>query len=320
MTAMFGKKFRFRLPFRFRLRLIVADEYQPLRTVPWWLWLLLFAALAGQVGFARYVLPPPEAKAEALPAAPSANALRLSAFGDPPALARVVMLNLQGYDNQRGVSVPFRELDYDLIGEWLDSIVAMDERAEYPHFSASKVYGVVTEPTRRRKMLKWVTRQFLRCPDARWEWMAFSTNLAYYELEDKQLALQMAEMLRTKTTPGKVPSWTRQLEVWFREKDDQYETAVEMMSQQLLNGEITEPHEFRFTFERLKGMLEEMRKKGIAREDFERKAAKLNALFDRYIEQELGGGEVEVPDKPKFVPGETIVRVSCPVEEPGAQT
>ena len=169
-------------------------------------------------------------------------------------------------------------------------------------------------------MLKWVTRQFLRCPDARWEWMAFSTNLAYYELEDKQLALQMAEMLRTKTTPGKVPSWTRQLEVWFREKDDQYETAVEMMSQQLLNGEITEPHEFRFTFERLKGMLEEMRKKGIAREDFERKAAKLNALFDRYIEQELGGGEVEVPDKPKFVPGETIAQVSCPVEEPGAQT
>ena len=316
---MFLKKFRFRLPFRFRLRLIVADEYQPLRTVPWWLWLLLAATLAGQVGFARYVLPPPEAKAEALSAAPSANALRLSAFGDPPALARVVMLNLQGYDNQRGVSVPFRELDYDRIGEWLDSIVALDERAEYPHFSASKVYGVVAEPVRQRKMLEWVMRQFLRCPDARWEWMAFSTNVAYYELEDKQLALQMAEILRTKTTPGKVPSWTRQLEVWFRENADQYESAVEMMSEQLLNGEITEPQEFLFSYRRLEGMLKEMAKKGEIRTrgELREKAGKLEALYEEYLERELEEGR---PDKPVFVPGETSAQVSCPVEEPGAQT
>ena len=87
---------------KFRLRLFVGEEYQPLRVVPFWLWAMLFVALAGQVAFANLILPPPQARAEALRPPPSDAVLRLFAFGDTPMLARVVMLNLQGYDNQRG--------------------------------------------------------------------------------------------------------------------------------------------------------------------------------------------------------------------------
>ena len=247
---------------KFRLRLFVGEEYQPLRVVPFWLWAMLFVALAGQVAFANLILPPPQARAEALRPPPSDAVLRLFAFGDTPMLARVVMLNLQGYDNQRGVSVPFRQLDYHLLGKWLDGIVALDERADYPHFSAAKIYGVVNDNERRRKMITWVRRQFAHRPDARWEWMAFSTNLAGYTLKDEKLATAMARELRLATTPGAVPVWARQMEIWFLENAGEDATAASMLHRQLLDGEINDELDYKFTYDRLKEMREKMVERG----------------------------------------------------------
>ena len=248
--------------FRFRFRLFVADEYQPLRVVPLLLWALLFSAMAVQVAFVKWVLPPPEAKAEALRPPPSEEILRWSSFGDEPVFARMLMLNLQGYDNQRGVSVPFRKLDYDVIGEWLDRIVKLDERADYPHFSAAKLYGVVNHEPRRRKMIEWVRKHFADRPDGRWEWMAFSTNLANYTLKDEELGLEMARDLRQKTTPGAVPLWPRQMEIWFIENTGDDKTAADMLRQQLLDGEVMEQLDYNFSYDRLNEILTRMAERG----------------------------------------------------------
>ncbi len=220
-------------------------------------------------------------------APPGDAALRLSALGEPPVLARLLMLSLQGYDNQKGVSVPLRNLDYAVVGEWLERIVALDERAEYPHFSAAKIYGVVNDDNRRRLMIEWVWRQFVKAPNERWEWMAFATNLAHYVLKDDKLALAMAVELREKTDPEKVPAWTRQLEIFFRENANEYEAAAEMLSRQLLDGEITDPHEFVFAYDRLEGMLEEMTKRGEiqSREHLARELRKLESLREKYLAQ-----------------------------------
>ena len=130
---------------KFRFRLIVKDEYQPLRVVSPLLWSVAVIALVGQIVFTLYVLEPPTAEAQQLQTPPSQSVLRLSALGDPVALARILMIDIQGFDNQKGVSLPFNQLDYDVLGEWLDAIVGLDERAEYPHFSAAKLYSSVEE-------------------------------------------------------------------------------------------------------------------------------------------------------------------------------
>lgn len=264
---------------KFRLRLFVADEYQPLRVVPWYLWVMLFLAMAVQAAFVRWVVPLPEAKAEALRRPAAEGVLRLSSLGESPVFGRGMMLYLQGYDNQRGVSVPFRKLDYDIIGEWLDRIVALDERAEYPHFSAAKLYGVVNEEGRQRKMIAWVRRHFDARPDGRWEWMGFSTNLAAYVLKDEKLGLAMARELRLKTTPGKVPLWTRQVEIWLIEESGDYQTAAAMLQAQLLGGEITEDIDYRFSRDRLDEMMDKMIERGDITEDDKRRiTAELNAV------------------------------------------
>ncbi|MGE3772261.1 MAG: hypothetical protein AB7I32_05010, partial [Gammaproteobacteria bacterium] len=68
----------------------------------------LLAAVAWQAA-----QPPPRARIEPLPAAPSAATLRVLAGGDARLAARLVMLWLTSFDVQPGASLPYAALDYD---------------------------------------------------------------------------------------------------------------------------------------------------------------------------------------------------------------
>ena len=239
----------------FRLRLLVKDEYQPLRSVPSWLWALAALALAAQVSFHQWLLPPPQAKITVLRPPPSLAALQILSLGEPITLARALMLALQASDNQQGESISFRDLDYDLVGAWLDRIVALDERAEYPHFSAAKIYATVNDEERQRQMIAWVRRQFARAPDSRWEWMAHTTHLARHILSDDALALAMAREARELTTPGKVPGWVRQMEAFFLAGQGEYESSAALIAGLLAAGEVTDPTEFEFLLRRLEEII-----------------------------------------------------------------
>ena len=41
-------------------------------------------------------------------------------------------LYLQAFDNQPGVSIPFRDLDYRRVTQWLETILALDAAGQYP--------------------------------------------------------------------------------------------------------------------------------------------------------------------------------------------
>ena len=77
-------------------------------------------------GLWHHLRPPPEARAAALPSPPSAGSLALWGLGDPEALARLLMLWLQAHDNQPGISLPFKDLDYDKVVGWLGRILDLE--------------------------------------------------------------------------------------------------------------------------------------------------------------------------------------------------
>jgi hypothetical protein len=242
--------------FHLRFRFIVEEEYQPLSVVPLLLWASLAASLAAQIVFAVYLSPPPQARAEQLPPPPSPAALRVVAFGDEPTLGKLLMLRLQTFDNQPGISIPFRDLDYQKLTGWLDGIVALDPRAAYPHLHGARVYTDVPDDARRRIMIDWVRRQFLERPQTRWEWLAHCVTLARHKLDDLPYALELARLLRENTAPGDAPSWARQMEIFLREDMDEYDSAAALLSGLLAAGEVKDPHEFNFLYIRLKGLLD----------------------------------------------------------------
>lgn len=215
---------------------------------------LVIAGLALQIGW-HTMRPGPSAAASDLPAPPAVSYLRVASFGEPVTLARLLMLWLQAFDNQPGVSIPFRNLDYDRVEGWLSRILALDPGTEYPLLAAARVYAEVADEPRQRQMLEFIYRQFLESPDTRWRWLAHASLVAKHRLEDMPLALRYAEAITTYATGSAVPYWARDLSVILLQDMAEYESAVTLVARLLDSGMITDPYELRF----LEGRLAELK-------------------------------------------------------------
>ncbi|HWA36555.1 MAG TPA: hypothetical protein VG873_01735 [Burkholderiales bacterium] len=221
------------------------DE-RPLSAVPAWLWSALALALAVQVLWQATGPRGPASGSVAVPAAPSAAALRLAALGETAAVARLVPLHLQSFDVAR----------YDaarVIG-WLDAALALDPRSTYPLFSAARVYAETPDPASSRAMLEFIHRKFLEDPDRRWPWLAHAALLAKHRLGDLPLARRYAADLQRRVTASDVPLWVTQMEIFILEDMNEVDAAKVLLGGLLESGRIRDPAEVRFLRERLEAL------------------------------------------------------------------
>lgn len=207
--------------------------------------------------------PPPQAQAEGLSDPPSVSLLRTASFGEPEVLAGLIMLWLQAFDHQPGISISFRELDYSRLTAWLERILRLDGRTQYPLLAASRIYAEVSVPAKQRQMLEFVYRQFLLDPDRRWPWMAHSVYVAKHRLKDLPLALKYAKALAERAIGANVPHWAQQMRIFVLEDMGEVESSRVLLGGLLESGSITDPHERRF----LEGRLEELESRSKDGED-----------------------------------------------------
>lgn len=226
---------------------------RPISTVPKSALLLLALGLGLQIIW-HSSQPQRLAKAEDLPRPPSLSALQIASFGEPVALAKALMLYLQAFDNQPGVSIPFRKLDYGRVQGWLDRVLQLDPPGQYPLLAASRVYGAVSDETRQRQMLEFVHRRFLDDPDRRWPWLAHAAIIAKHRLKDLPLARKYARAIRLHATGSEVPHWAKQMEIFILEDMNELESAKILIGGLLQSGQISDAHEIRFLEESLQKM------------------------------------------------------------------
>jgi hypothetical protein len=218
--------------------------------VPWAITLVLLLALSAQISW-HLQLPAPMASARDLPAPPPAWVLRALSLGEEPAFARLLMLWLQAFDNQPGISIPFRNLDYDRVAGWLEQILVLDPHSRYPLLSAARIYAEVPDQGRRRKMVDFVERQFLLAPDERWPWLAQAVFIAKHRLHDLPLALRLARELREFTHPESAPDWARQMELFVLEAMGDLQGAQVLLGGLIESGQIKDAAEIKFLEQRL---------------------------------------------------------------------
>jgi hypothetical protein len=176
-----------------------------------------------------------------VPPAPSAPALRLASFGEPEALARLAMIFVQSRES----------VDYARLFAWLESILALDPRTQYPLFAAARVYAETGDPERARAALEFVYRQFLRDPARRWPWLAHAALLAKHRLKDLPLARAYARALEQHTGGVTLPLWARQMEIFILEDMNELDAARIMIASWLESGQLDDPAEIRFLKQRL---------------------------------------------------------------------
>ncbi|MBF0368689.1 MAG: hypothetical protein HQL52_04450 [Magnetococcales bacterium] len=225
-------------------------QVRSLNRVPSSVFLLLVLGLAVQI-FWQSLQPLPEAKAEDLPVPPSSAYLQLASLGEPITLAKALMLWLQAFDYQSGVSISFHQLDYQRTMLWLDQIIALDPKGQYPFMSASRLYGEVNIPEKKRVMLEYVYDRFLDDPQRRWPWLAHAVIVARHQLNDLPLALRYARAVSQHATGSQVPEWARQLDWVILEKMGELESAQMLIGGLLTSGRITSPKEIHFLNQRL---------------------------------------------------------------------
>lgn len=228
-------------------------QQKPLSSVPRTLWLALLLALLLQLGWqlAQRSTPP---QARPLPPPPSAALARLASLGEPLAMSKAMLLYLQSFEDQAGVSLPWRALDYDRLAAWLDTAQTLDPRSRYALAAASDIYAGVADPVRARRMLQFVSASFAQDPARRWPAMAQATLVAKHQLHDLPLALQLARQLRLQTTGADVPAWVRQMEAFVLEDMDQLDSAQIVLGGLIASGQISDPHELAFMARRLEEM------------------------------------------------------------------
>jgi hypothetical protein len=212
--------------------------------------LLLAVGLLAQVSW-HHRQPPPRAAASDLPAAPSLAGVRLAALGDDTVMAKLLMLWLQTHDNQPGISIPFRSLDYGRVEAWLALALGLDARGQYPLVAAGRVYSTVSDEAKKRAMLEFVYRRFFDDPDRRWPWLAHAAIVAKHELKDLDLAVKYAKAVTEHATGPDVPDWARDMAVVFLQDLGELEAATVLVGYLLSSGRVTAPHEQRYLVEKL---------------------------------------------------------------------
>ncbi len=228
---------------------------RPVKDIPLWVLPTLLITLIIQIAWHSY-RPDPIARAVDLPEPPTIETLNVLSLGDPVALSKLTMLWLQAHDNQPGISIPFRQLDYTVLTHWLETILALDPRSQYPLLSAVRVFGEVPVPEKQRQMLSLVEREFHKDPNHRWPWLAHAAFIAKHRLKDQQLALKFAKALATEATGKNVPNWAKQMQIFLLEEMGEIESAKILLGGLLESGQITDPNERAFLYERLKELEE----------------------------------------------------------------
>lgn len=219
-------------------------------SVPWRVVIVLASALAAQILWAG-TRRAPEISVSPLPAPPSVALLRLVSFNQPALAARLMMLWLQAYDYQPGVSLPFRSLDYAAVEAWLARMLELDPGFQYPLLAAARLYGEVDDAPRQRRMLAFVARSFAADPARRWPWLAHGVYLAKHRLKDPALALELAEALATADPKAAIPDWARQMRIFVLEDMGELDSAKVLLGGLLASGRISDSHERYFLSERL---------------------------------------------------------------------
>jgi len=218
--------------------------------------LALVVTLSAQISW-QASRPAPSARAEALDPAPSVNALRIASLGEPVPLAQLATLYLQAFDNQPGISIPFRELDYARVIDWLKTILELDPLTQYPLLMATHLYGQVPDEARTRMMFDFVHTEFRLDPNRRWRWLANAALACKHRLKDLPLALQYAKELAQYAPQA--PAWARQMHIILLEDMGETESAKIVIGGLLESGQIKDKYELRFLLDRLQSLEEKSR-------------------------------------------------------------
>lgn len=173
------------------------------------------------------------------------------AMGSEQLFSYLLAIRLQLHDNQSGRHIRYRYIDYYLLINWLDEIHQLNPRSEYPMMLASRVYSQTKDKQRLRLILNYIDRAFMAEPQLHWRHQAEATVIAKHQLDDLELALQMAQRLADLPQSILMPRWARDMQFLLLGELNEFESALVIIDALLKSDAVNDPDEKRFLQEKL---------------------------------------------------------------------
>ena len=173
------------------------------------------------------------------------------AMGSEKLFSYLLVIRLQLHDNQAGKHVRYSRLDYERLVDWLDQIYQLNTQSEYPTMLASRVYSQTRDKVRLRIILEYIDRTFMYNPQLHWRRLAEASVIAKHQLEDLELALQMADKLSSQPPSVEMPRWARDMQFILLGDMNEFETAITIIVALLQSEAVNDPDEARFLKEKL---------------------------------------------------------------------
>ena len=236
---------------------VFKDKDRPISDVPLAIVIVLVLTIVIQLVY-HSQQEPIVAAADDLQLPMSTRTYVLSSLGEPIAMSKLLNLWLQAFDNQPGLSISFNQLNYDRLTKWLDTILELDPRGNYPMLVAARVYGSVRDRERQRIMMDYIFYKFNQDPNRHWRWLAHAIITAKHELKDMTLALKYADALANQADGKHVPFWARDMKIIVLEDMGEVEAAKILVGGLIASGEITDKYELAFLEEKIRVLEEKL--------------------------------------------------------------
>ena len=172
-------------------------------------------------------------------------------MGSEKLFSYLLVIRLQLHDNQAGKHIRYSRLDYERLVDWLDQIYQLNTQSEYPTMLASRVYSQTRDKVRLRIILEYIDRTFMQNPQLHWRRLAEASVIAKHQLEDLELALQMADKLSSQPPSVEMPRWARDMQFILLGDMNEFETAITIIVALLQSEAVNDPDEARFLKEKL---------------------------------------------------------------------
>ena len=161
---------------------------------------------------------------EVVPVLTSKNAVQALSLGDEQGYFRMMAFNLQNLGDGVGRVTPLYRYNYALIKDWAYMLDALDPHSDFVPAVMSFYYSQTQFTPDVRHIVEYLDAHSENRVNDKWEWVAQAVYLANHRLEDKDLALKLAEKLATSTNPS-TPMWARQMPAFIHEQRGELEQA-----------------------------------------------------------------------------------------------
>lgn len=229
---------------------------RPIKFLSYKVFLFLAIAFCAQVALHHIELKA-DKSIQDLSSPPNSSYLSILSMGEQSAIAKISLLWLQSFDSQSGVKIRYHELDYHKLTQWLEAIIKLNPKSDYPFLLASQIYTMPPDIDKKMVMLEFVYEKFLQNPNQHWRWLSQCSLIAKHQMDDFDLAIKYAKAIRENATEA--PTWARQMEALLLEDIGEYQAAQILLGGIISSNQVKDEKELIF----LQNKLSEIEQKAV---------------------------------------------------------